>query len=240
MTGYAIVGIPGWEQLRLGEADRVQTERRIDELARQTVPEDVPRDRATPFREETRRHLLRVVDQGRSAGAVIVCLPTARMGGIAVPASYTVSEWHDGQSLDVEPADVVELLADRSDVNASVVEVDGQPALREEGVEFPAADAHELAARPARRVTYTIADPVVPGTWVVVVFSTLGDGDPEGDLAAVLVELFDAHIGTLRWSVPTAADLREAVAAHYSNTDADIDTDIEEQDMMNEAGGPGA
>jgi hypothetical protein len=232
MTGYAIVGIPGWEQLRLGEADRVQTERRIDQLAWQTIPEDVPRDRATPFREETRRHLLRLVDQGRTAGAVIVCLPTARMGGIAVPASYTVSEWGDGQSLDVEPVDVVELLAERSDVTASVVEVDGQPALREEGVEFPQAD--ELVARPARRVTYTIADPAVPGTWVVVVFSTLGDGDPDGDLAAVLVDLFDAHIGTLRWNIPTAADLQEAGADHYSNTD------MEEQDMMNEAGGPRA
>jgi hypothetical protein len=235
MTGYAIVGIPGWEQLRLGEADRAQTERRIDELARQTVPEDVPRDRATPFREETRRHLLRLADQGRQAGAVIVCLPTSRMGDIAVPASYTVSEWSDGQPLMAEPADVVELLADRSDVSASVVEVDGQPALREEGVEYPDEAAAELVTRPARRVTYTIADPVVTGTWIVVVFSTLGDGDPEGDLAAVLVELFDAHIATLRWSIPTAADLREAAADHPRN-----DTDTKEQVMTNEAGGPGA
>jgi hypothetical protein len=200
VSAYAIVGIPGWEQLHLGLEDRADVARRIDELAHRTVPEDVPRDRAAPFRGEVRRHLLRLVEQGREAGAAVICLPTSLMGGIAVPASYTVSEWTDPQPVQAEVSDVVAALVDRSDFAARPAEVDGQPALREEGVEYPDDDGDELVTRPSRRVTYTIADPVTAGTWIVFAFSTLGDGDPDGDLAAVLVELFDAHIGTLRWS----------------------------------------
>jgi hypothetical protein len=199
VTAYSIVDIPGWEQLRLGPDDAAGLRRRIDELAHQSVPEDVPRDRATPFRGEVRRHLLRLVDEAREAGAALICLPTTRMGGIAVPASYTVTEWVDPQPNGAPPEDVIAALVEQSDGVASTVTVDGQPAIREEGVESPAPDADELVVRSARRVTYTIADPADAHVWVLITFSTLGDGDPDGQLAHVLVELFDAHVGTLRW-----------------------------------------
>jgi hypothetical protein len=34
----------------------------------------------------------------------------------------------------------------------------------------------------------------------MVVFSTLGDSDPEGEFAKILVQLFDAIMSTFRWT----------------------------------------
>jgi hypothetical protein len=201
MTEYTIVDIPGWEQLHLDPASRPDVDRRIAELAHQSVPAEVPRDRATPFRGEVRRHLTELVDQAREAGAGLVSLPTSPVGEVAVAASYTVAEWRDPQPTDVADQELVAALAERSDALATVVDVDGQPALREELVEEddPGGSASGLQPRRARRVSYTIAGPSEERTWVLFTFSTLGDGDPDGPLARVLVELFDAHIGTLRW-----------------------------------------
>lgn len=42
--------------------------------------------------------------------------------------------------------------------------------------------------------------PADPGRWITVVFSTLGAGDPQGALADLFVELFDAMMTTFRWS----------------------------------------
>ena len=36
--------------------------------------------------------------------------------------------------------------------------------------------------------------------WMVITFSTLGDGDPSGEYAATLAGLFDAIMSTLRWT----------------------------------------
>jgi hypothetical protein len=36
----------------------------------------------------------------------------------------------------------------------------------------------------------------------MVVFSTVGDGDPAGQFAGILVELFDAIMSTFRWTWP--------------------------------------
>jgi hypothetical protein len=35
---------------------------------------------------------------------------------------------------------------------------------------------------------------------MIITFSTLGDGDPAGEYARLLAELFDAILSTLRWT----------------------------------------
>ena len=75
MSAYSIVDIPGWENLSLNAADRADLERRIEELATASVPDEVPRDTATPFRQEVKKHFTRLVDQARAAGAGLICLP---------------------------------------------------------------------------------------------------------------------------------------------------------------------
>lgn len=199
MSGYSIVDIPGWENLSLNAADRADLERRIDELAHGSVPEEVPRDTATPFRQEVRKHLVRVVEQAREAGAGLICIPTQRMGEVAVPASYTVSEWRDTERDEVAPLALLQSLAANSDGAAHIVDVDGQQALREEAVSAPNPDAEPLANHAGRRVTYTVSSPDDPRAWVIFNFVTIGDGDPEGAFADLLVELFDAQLTTLRW-----------------------------------------
>ena len=199
MSAYSIVDIPGWENLSLNAADRAELDRRIDELAHGSVPDEVPRDTATPFRQEVRKHLARLVDQARVAGAGLLCIPTQRMGDMAIPASYTVSEWRDVERDEVAPAALLESLAADSSATVTFVDVDGQPALREEDIEAAASDADPLATHDGRRVTYTVSAPDDPRGWVVFSFITLGDGDPRGALADLLVELFDAQLTTLRW-----------------------------------------
>lgn len=198
MTAYTMAGIPGWENLALDPAEVPACERRIDELALQAVPDHLPRDSAGPFRREVRKQLGRLVDDARSTGASVICLPTQRMGDIAVPASYTVAEWLDGERT-MSPEAVIAELARRSDGTATVVEVDGQPALREDGVQEADPVEEPLATWAARRISYTVLAPHQQHRWVLFTFTTLGDGDPAGELADLLVRLFDAQLTTLRW-----------------------------------------
>lgn len=199
MSAYSIVDIPGWENLSLNTADSADLGRRIDELAHGAVADDVPRDTATPFRQEMRKHLIRLTDQARETGAGLICLPTSRMGDVAVPASYTVSEWRDLDGDEVAPAVLLASLVDSSSAATALVLIDGQPALREEYVEAADPEAEELASHAGRRVTYTVSSPDDARAWLVFNFVTLGDGDPDGGLADMLVQLFDAQLTTLRW-----------------------------------------
>jgi hypothetical protein len=52
----------------------------------------------------------------------------------------------------------------------------------------------------SRRADYVVPVPGQPGQWLIITFSTVGDGDPDGDFAKLLVELFDAIMLTFRWS----------------------------------------
>lgn len=207
MSTYSIVQIPGWENLSLHPRDQRGLEQRIAELAHGTVPDTVPRDRATPFREEVRKELNRLTSQARASGAALLCLPTARLGDTAVPASYTVSEWRDTEPGDVAPASLLDALASAraagGTARVSQVQIDGQPALREEEIEAADPEAEPLATHAGRRVSYTISSPIDPRAWIVFTFVTLGDGNASGQLADILVELFDAHLGTLRWDTAT-------------------------------------
>ena len=86
-SAYSIVQIPGWETLSLHPRDRAALERRLDELAHGTVPDEVPRDTATPFRKEARKELARVAAQAQATGAGLIALPVEAVDGKAVPAS---------------------------------------------------------------------------------------------------------------------------------------------------------
>lgn len=199
MSAYSIVDIPGWENLSLNSADRSDLDRRIDEIAHNAVPDTVPRDSATPFRHEMRKHLARVIDQARAAGSGLICIPCERTGEIAVPASYTVSEWRDAERAEATPAAMLQVLAANSTAALRMVDIDGQQALREEQIEPARPEAEPLARYAGRRVTYTISSPNDPRAWVIFNFVTIGDGTPDGAFADLLVDVFDAQLTTLRW-----------------------------------------
>ena len=78
--------------------------------------------------------------------------------------------------------------------------LDGAPASRVERAAAPRGNDD----RPSLRVEYTVPVPrPASGStqrWMVITFSTLGDGDPSGEYAATLTDLFDAIMSTLRWT----------------------------------------
>lgn len=61
------------------------------------------------------------------------------------------------------------------------------------------ADAEVDANLSGRRVDYRTAVPSDERRWIVVAFSTPGDGDPNSGITALLVELFAAIMSTWRW-----------------------------------------
>ena len=63
-----------------------------------------------------------------------------------------------------------------------------------------AADPAQQIAYGSRRVDYLIPVPGHSRSMLVVAFSTIGDGDPDGQFAKLLVELFDAIMTTFRWT----------------------------------------
>jgi hypothetical protein len=74
--------------------------------------------------------------------------------------------------------------------------LDGAPAARVERITAPAAEDDQASLR----VEYTVPVPAGVNRWMVITFSTLGDGDPAGEYASLLVQLFDAIMSTFRWT----------------------------------------
>ena len=74
--------------------------------------------------------------------------------------------------------------------------LDGAPAARVERITAPC-DGDD---QPSLRVEYTVPVPGSADRWMVITFSTLGNGDPSGEYAATLAELFGAILSTFRWT----------------------------------------
>ena len=93
---------------------------------------------------------------------------------------------------------VAYLTSPDGDPAAAKAEVAKSAAARRETV--AAADPAQQITYGSRRVDYLVPVPGHPRGMVVVTFSTIGDGDPEGEFAKLLVGLFDAIMTTFRWA----------------------------------------
>jgi hypothetical protein len=161
------------------------------------LPRNLPPERIMPYRMELERRLSGMVRQARSHGALDLYLPVEYVHGVAVPASFIVSRGmpRGGELLDASQI-VASMAAGSAD--ASPATVDGVTGVRLERIAEPD-PAHGLAAA-SRRVDYVLPVPGMPGDWLIIAFSTLGDGRPEGPFTRLLVELFDAIVSTFRWT----------------------------------------
>ena len=99
---------------------------------------------------------------------------------------YTVTEWRDAERDDVEPRDILRLIAAHTTAAVLYVVVDGQPALRE----------YHSTAR-GYRATYTILSPEKPHEWLIFDLTTSRDHE---------VARFDAQLATLRWFRPRSVE----------------------------------
>lgn len=189
--GYSLVLPPGWARIPLASG----TESAISRILDRSFA-SVPRDKVATARRELQVHLRSMATAAQERNGIDLYLPTERMHGFTVAASFIVAEVSFGAEDSPDPATIVtRLVADAS--TSDVVEVDGTAGARAESVQPPERGAtHEFGAR---QVDYVIPVPGDVDRWVVVTFSTIGQGRPTDALADLLVELFDAIMTTFRW-----------------------------------------
>ncbi|MGH3771999.1 MAG: hypothetical protein ACRDRW_11490 [Pseudonocardiaceae bacterium] len=190
-TGYTVVLPPGWSRIPL----RRGAEQAITNILDRSFA-GLPRDQVATLRQELRLRLRELAGRARENCGLDLYVPTERMRGVTVAASFVVAEMSLGSVQPVDPARLVaqivaQLAAD--DAHTTAVDVAGTVATRAE--HLAAEDAERGIEHESRRVDYVLGVPDDPDRWVVVSFSTLGSGD----LAQLLVELFDAVMTTFRW-----------------------------------------
>ncbi|MFJ8535724.1 hypothetical protein [Streptomyces sp. NPDC093591] len=206
--GYELVLPPGWIRIPLRNGTKEALENVFFSHMEQ-VPEGIPRDDAMRFRLDMRRQIEKQARAARRNGGLDLYVPVLPRGGIFLMASFIVAEMPLGQDRAAPPEEVLAQLAGEDGPDGSVtrVEVAGAPALRRSYQSVPdaeqlrsAPEAVRQAAMPARRVDYVISVADDPGRWISINFSTPGDGDLDSEFTGVLVELFDAVVGTFKWS----------------------------------------
>ena len=208
VTGYALVVPPAWRRIPVRHGTRPAIRGVVDEVL-QRVSAGVSRDSLTPYRIELERRLSEMAKQARSAGGIDLYLPVEYTHGVTITASFVVSQVTlpdpSADLPDVVQVNTAQLVAylTSGDGDAAPVEIAGISAARKESV--AAAEPAQQMPYGSRRVDYMIPVPGHPHGMLVVAFSTIGDGDPEGEFAKLLVELFDAIMTTFRWNVGQVA-----------------------------------
>jgi len=86
-----------------------------------------------------------------------------------------------------------------ADAEARPISIAGQVWVRTERVIQKDGDDFASDEVALRRVQYRTAVPDDPRRWVIVTFTTVGDGNPDSDITGLVVELFDAIISTWQW-----------------------------------------
>lgn len=186
---------PQWQQIPLRNGTETAV-RNILDGAFSRLRRDLPRDKLAPYRGELERRLAQLAAQARRNGGTCLYLPVEPMHGIPVAASFVVSEGSIGAGT-IDPGLIAAHLADGSN-GPTPVTADGATAIRIERI-APPDPANEIDHR-SHRVDYVISVPGQDDRWLIVAFSTIGSGDPDGAHAKLLVELFDAIMSTFRWT----------------------------------------
>ena len=195
-TGYTMVLPGGWRRIPVLHGTRRAVTEILDEVFGR-LPPNLPRDKLMPYRLELERRLHGMVRQARRQGALDLYLPVEYVHGVAVPASFIVSKGMLGGGEPLDARQVAATMTAESG-DASPVTVDGVKGVRFERTAEP--DRTQQTPAASRRVDYVLPVPGIPGDWLVIAFSTLGDGRPEGRFTRLLVELFDAIVSTFRWT----------------------------------------
>ena len=203
VSSYRVVLPKPWVRIPVQSGTEEKVRQVVEQVAAR-APKDAPPDQVGPWRRELERRLVADVGRARDYGGVDFYLPTDTWHGFLVGASFVVSEVSPPGQRPEELGDdaaVGAVLAELvgSMPHAQSVVLDDTTWVRAERV--VAADPAQAADLDVatRRVEYLTAVPGDPRRWVLVAFSCAGDGDPDGDLALLTTELFDAIMGTWRW-----------------------------------------
>jgi len=197
-SGYRLLLPPGWVQVPVRDAGP-GTAHAVISTAFRKPPEGISRDAFTSARIELERRLERMIRKAKTNGGLELFLACGHAYANPVPASFLVAEGSLGNDCD-DPLAVVTAIAERAARGGGkpgqLTALDGAPAARVERITAPEAEDDQASLR----VEYTSPVPAGANRWMVITFSTLGDGDPSGEYASLLAELFDAIMSTFRWT----------------------------------------
>ncbi|MGZ4437558.1 MAG: hypothetical protein ACXVW6_07955 [Nocardioidaceae bacterium] len=207
-TTYKVVLPRPWVRVPIGPGTEARVHEIVEMVARE-APKELSPDELGPLKRQLERTLVERIREAGRNGGVDYYFPLGPMRGLHLGASFIVSVVMPPGGTTSAPGELTGMvlaeLATRE--GAEAVAVGGTTWVRTESVVDPDPDRAPRVEVPTRRVSYTTALPGDPDRWVLVGFSCVGDGTPDGELTLVTVELFDAIMGTWRWSqdVPTAA-----------------------------------
>ena len=197
MTAYRLALPHPWEHIPLGNG----TQDRVAEIvqgAMARIPDDVPPDQVAQTRIRLEGMLLAELKEAEENGAIDYYVPTDTMHGVTINASFVVSAVIPDAAVEdgATGAVLASLLKDGD--SRPVTVADTVWVRTEEVMERPADDVVGEDVT-ARKVDYVTAVPSEQRRWIIVSFTTVGDGDPNSEFTALMVELFDAIMSTWRW-----------------------------------------
>lgn len=198
MTAYRLALPHPWRQVPLDQ----RMPAAVDEIVATAVgriPGDVPPDQVAQARIKLQGLLTHQLRSAQDQGGVDYYLPTDLMHGVQVNSSFVVSAIiPDASAPDGMTGRVLTALI-ASTEGATPVDVGDTVWVRTASVVETRPDELVTDTARARKVEYMTAVPGDERRWMIVSFTTFGDGDPEGELADLMVELFDAIMSTWRW-----------------------------------------
>ena len=204
-AGYSVVLPPGWRRIPVRWGSKKAISEAVDE-AFSVLPKDAPRDKVGPYRKELQRRLSDMVKDARTKGGIDLCLPVLPVYGAPMPASFVVADISEALRPSGEvpdPAQAIAMFAADNDY-ARPVTVDGALGLRIEKTGKASLEANEEFA--SHQVDYVLSVPGTRDRWLAVYFATLGGGNPDDQVAALLTSLFDAMMTTFRWQQEVQGD----------------------------------
>lgn len=196
-TEYRLVLPEPWERIRLDNSMGSRVAGIIDRAVAR-LPKEVPPDQVAPHRRFLERELMKNLLEAQKHGGVDYYLPTDLMHGQQLNASFVVSAVIPDANAEagLVPGVLASMLKESGTEAVSVG--DTVWARREKLLRRDPDELLDESVR-IRKVEYVTAVPGDERRWVIVTFTTAGDGDPESQATHLIVELFDAIMTTWRW-----------------------------------------
>ena len=197
-AAYSLVLPPGWRRIPVRWGSKKAIREAVDE-AFSVLPKDAPPDKVGPYRKEMERYLTGLVNDAGTKGGIDLYLPVLPVYGAPMAASFVVADISEalrpaGEVPD--PAQAIVMFAADND-HARPVTVDGAVGLRIEKTGTAYLEKPEEFG--THQVDYILSVPGTRDRWLAVYFATLGGGNPNDQVAALLTSLFDAMMTTFRW-----------------------------------------
>ncbi|MET0931322.1 MAG: hypothetical protein ABWX74_17510 [Aeromicrobium sp.] len=203
MTAYRVALPHPWQRIPLDDSMGSTVDEIVEATVRR-IPADVPPDQVAQTRIKLEGMLLKDLRHAKDNGGLDYYLPTDLVHGIQISASFLVSGLIPDASVpDGLTGRVLASLIASSD-DAAPVDAGGSVWVRSTSVIESRPDDLVKDASRARKVEYTTAVPGDERRWIIVSFTTLGDGDPDSEFTGLMVELFDAIMSTWRWLEETS------------------------------------